>query len=287
MRTFDGLLIWGGVKLTHSIAMNIKVLFNRTGRRIGLLATVLLSTFWGALPASADEERLPAEYRPFVQQLVDAAEARDHQALANQMKYPFKLEYPIPAIKTPAEMLTRFDEVFDDAILKSIASSRVGQDWQTMGWRGIMLGSGEVWMDFEGKVIGIHHQTARAAKLKGELIARQKSDLHPSVREYKSPELMWQTEKFTIRIDELGDSRYRYASWAKGKALSDKPDLVLKHGTVRVDGTGGNHTYQFKSGPYRYECVVTVLGERGVPPGELVVYKNDVEIVHQPVIKVL
>ncbi|MCD6618247.1 hypothetical protein [Aeromonas veronii] len=41
------------------------------------------------------------------------------------------------------------------------------------------------------------------------------------------------------------------------------------------------------SGPYRYECVVTVLGERGVPPGELVVYKDDVEIVHQPVIKVL
>ncbi|PTT51634.1 hypothetical protein [Aeromonas sp. HMWF014] len=267
--------------------MNLKVLFNRTGRRIGLLATVLLSTFWGALPASADEEPLPAEYRPFVQQLVDAAEARDHQALSNQMKYPFKQEYPIPAIKTPSEMLTRFDEVFDDAILNSIASSRVGQDWQTMGWRGIMLGSGEVWMDFDGKVIGINHQTARAAKLKGELIARQKSDLHPSVREYKSPELMWQTEKFTIRIDELGDSRYRYASWAKGKALSDKPDLVLSNGTVRVEGTGGNHTYQFKSGPYRYECVVTVLGERGVPPGELVVYKNDVEIVHQPVIKVL
>ncbi|MCV5779128.1 hypothetical protein OFN45_32995, partial [Escherichia coli] len=81
----------------------------------------------------------------------DAAEARDHQALANQMKYPFKQEYPIPAIKNASEMLTRFDEVFDDAILKSIATSRVGQDWQAMGWRGIMLGSGEVWMDFDGK----------------------------------------------------------------------------------------------------------------------------------------
>ncbi|WP_374956629.1 hypothetical protein [Aeromonas sp. HMWF015] len=230
---------------------------------------------------------MPAEYRPFVQQLVDAAEARDHQALANQMKYPFKQEYPIPAIKTPAEMLTRFDEVFDDAILTSIATSRVGQDWQTMGWRGIMLGSGEVWMDFDGKVIGINHQTAQAAKLKAELIARQKSGLHPSVQEYKSPELMWQTEKFIIRIDELDDGHYRYASWAKGKTLTDKPDLVLKNGTVRVEGTGGNHTYLFTSGPYRYECVVTVLGERGVPPGELVVYKNDVEIVHQPVVKVL
>ncbi|MGL5609391.1 MAG: hypothetical protein ACRDDN_15110, partial [Aeromonas veronii] len=122
---------------------------------------------------------------------------------------------------------------------------------------------------------------------KAELIARQKSDLHPSVQEYKSPELMWQTEKFTIRIDELDDGHYRYASWAKGKTFADKPDLVLKNGTVRMEGTGGNHTYLFTNGPYRYECVVTVLGERGVPPGELVVYKNDVEIVHQPVIKVL
>lgn len=49
---------------------------------------------------------------------------------------------------------------------------------------------------------------------------------------------MWQTEKFTIRIDELDDGHYRYASWAKGKTLADKPDLVLKNGTVRVEGTG-------------------------------------------------
>lgn len=270
---------------------NVRALFGRNSNevrgRYGLKVLLLLGTLWVALPVSADEEQLPAEYRPFVQQLVDAAEARDHQALANQMKYPFKQEYPIPAIKTPAEMMNRFGEVFDDAILTSIATSRVGQDWQTMGWRGIMLGSGEVWMDFDGKVIGINHQTAQAAKLKAELIARQKSGLHPTVQEYKSPELMWQTEKFTIRIDELNDGHYRYASWAKGKTLADKPDLVLKNGTVRVEGSGGNHTYLFTSGPYRYECVVTVLGERGVPPGELVVYKNDVEIVHQPVIKVL
>jgi hypothetical protein len=270
---------------------NARALFSRNSNavqiRYGLWAVLLQGSLLGSIPVSADDEPLPAEYRPFVQRFIEAAEARDHQALANQMKYPFKQEYPIPAIKNASEMLTRFDEVFDDAILNSIASFRVGQDWQTMGWRGIMLGSGEVWMDFDGKVIGINHQTAQAAKLKAELIARQKSDLYPALRDYQSPELMWQTEKFIIRIDELGDGRYRYASWAKGKTLADKPDLVLKNGTVRVEGTGGNHTYLFTSGPYRYECVVTVLGERGVQPGELVVYKNDVEIVRQPVIKVL
>ncbi|MCO4210382.1 hypothetical protein M2R29_20860 [Aeromonas hydrophila] len=255
--------------------------------RYGLLMVLLLGAFGVVIPISADEEQLPAEYRPFVQRFIDAAKAWDPQALARQMKYPFKQEYPIPVIKSPSEMVARFDEVFDDALLNSIASSRVGQDWQAMGWRGIMLGSGEVWLDFDGKVIGINHQTAQAAKRKAELVAKQKSDLYPGLREYQRPELMWQTEKFTIRIDELHDGHYRYASWAKGKALSDKPDLVLSNGTVRVEGTGGNHTYLFTSGPYRYECAVTVLGEQGMPPGELVVYQNEVAIMHQPVIKVL
>ncbi|MFU1552152.1 hypothetical protein ACM3N8_00095 [Aeromonas sp. A04] len=250
-------------------------------------AMLVLMSLLATAPTQAEESQLGAEYHPLVQKVIDAARARDPQALARQMKYPFKQEYPIPVIKNSSEMVARFDEVFDDAILKSIATSRVGQDWQTMGWRGIMLGSGEMWLDFDGKVIAINHQTAQAAKLKAELVTKQKSDLYPGLREYKSPELMWQTEKFTIRIDELGDGHYRYASWAKGKALSDKPDLVLKNGIIRVEGTGGNHTYQFTSGPYRYECVVTVLGEQGAPTGELVVYQNEVAIMHQPVIKVL
>lgn len=252
-----------------------------------LVLVSMLGWLLAMMPAHAEESQLAAEYQPLVQQVIDAAKARDQQALARQIKYPFKQEYPIPVINNSSEMVARFDGVFDEAILKRIASSRAGQDWQTMGWRGIMLGSGEVWLDFDGKVIGINHQTAQAAKLKAELIARQKSGLHPSVREYKSSALMWQTEKFIIRIDELNDGHYRYASWAKGKTLADKPDLVLKNGTVRVEGSGGNHTFQFTSGPYRYECAVTVLGEQGMPPGELVVYQNEVAIMHQPVIKVL
>ncbi|MEL1220651.1 hypothetical protein TVA88_16260 [Aeromonas hydrophila] len=269
------------------VSLNVARSSRRARSWVSLVLVSLLGWLLAMAPVDAEEPQLGAEYRPLVQRVIDAAKGRDPQVLARQIKYPFKQEYPIPVIKSTSEMVARFDEVFDDAILNSIASSRVGQDWQAMGWRGIMLGSGEVWLDFDGKVIGINHQTAQAAKRKAELVAKQKSDLYPGLREYQRPELMWQTEKFTIRIDELGDGRYRYASWAKGKALSDKPDLVLSNGTVRVEGTGGNHTYLFTSGPYRYECVVTVLGERGMPPGELVVYQNEVAIMHQPVIKVL
>lgn len=83
---------------------NVRALFGRNSSevrgRYGLKALLLLGTLWVALPVSADEEQLPAEYRPFVEQLVDAAEARDHQALANQMKYPFNRSIPFPPLKT-------------------------------------------------------------------------------------------------------------------------------------------------------------------------------------------
>lgn len=75
------------MKLTHCNATNTlsihTVPFNRTGRRNGVLATLLLGLLWATFPASADEEPLPAEYRPFVQRFIDAAEAKDHQVLVN------------------------------------------------------------------------------------------------------------------------------------------------------------------------------------------------------------
>mgnify|MGYP002144701867 CR=1 FL=1 len=172
-------------KMQWQVSWNVARSSRRARSRASLVLVSLLGWLLIMAPAYAEEPQLGAEYRPLVQKVIDAAKARDPQALARQMKYPFKQEYPIPVIKNPSEMVARFDEVFDDALLNSIASSRVGQDWQAMGWRGIMLGSGEVWLDFDGKVIGINHQTAQAAKRKAELVAKQKSDLYPGLREYQ------------------------------------------------------------------------------------------------------
>lgn len=238
-----------------------------------------------SINANAADEAMPQEYIPLVQGLIDAAKANDLEALAKRVAYPLKREYPIPAIQNTQEMIARFDQVFDPKLLEQIAHSKIEADWQTMGWRGIMLGSGVVWLDFDGKIIAINYQTPVEAKLKAELIAKQQTALHPSVSEFVSPALSWETAKFTIRVDDMGNSQYRYAAWAKGKALSEKPDLVLNKGKLVFDGSGGNHSYQFRSGPYQYYCYVTVLGGSDSPLGELVVFKNDQEILTQAVIK--
>lgn len=252
---------------------------------IAFSAALIFSVMGLSINANAADEAMPQEYIPLVQGLIDAAKANDLEAIAKRVAYPLKREYPIPAIQNTQEMIARFDQVFDPKLLEQIAHSKIEADWQTMGWRGIMLGSGVVWLDFDGKIIAINYQTPVEAKLKAELIAKQQTALHPSVSEFVCPALSWETAKFTIRVDDMGNSQYRYAAWAKGKALSEKPDLVLNKGKLVFDGSGGNHSYQFRSGPYQYHCYVTVLGTSDSPPGELVVFKNDQEILKQAVIK--
>lgn len=253
---------------------------------IAFSAALIFSVMGLSINANAADEAMPQEYIPLVQGLIDAAKANDLEAIAKRVAYPLKREYPIPAIQNTQEMIARFDQVFDPNLLEQIAHSKIGADWQTMGWRGIMLGSGVVWLDFDGKIIAINYQTPVEAKLKAEFIAKQQRALHPSVSEFVSPALSWETAKFTIRVDDMGNSQYRYAAWAKGKSLSEKPDLVLNKGKLVFDGSGGNHSYQFRSGPYQYYCYVTVLGGSDSPLGELVVFKNDQEILTQAVIKV-
>ncbi len=238
--------------------------------------------------AWAEDSGKPAAHRQFIQQFIDAVKTQDRMSIAGRVAYPLRRDYPIPEVGSVDELLIRFDEVFDDAILKKIATSDIDEDWATMGSQGIMLGQGELWMNFQGKIIAVNHETAKTTRLTSELNAKQKASLHESVRQFAYPHLMWQTEKFTIRIDQLENDVLRYASWAKGKPLSEKPDLVLTKGKLDVEGTARNLVYHFTSGPYRYECrVIEMSPMDGVAPRSLHVFKNGVEILVQPALNVL
>lgn len=250
--------------------------------RLGLFAGLLLGSLSTSPLAQA---ALDAEYVPKVQALIDAAKAGDRQAIAKQIAYPLKRDYPLPDVQSSQQMLERFVQVFDSKLLSEIANSTTESNWDTMGWRGIMLNHGSVWLDFDGKISGINYQSPEEAKLRDALIAQQKSTLHESVREFISPELAWETARFTIRVDAIDNNQYRYAAWAKGKSLSEQPDLVLKKGKLVFDGSGGNHSFQFKSGPFLYVCDVIVLSAEESPVGRLYVYKNDQLLVQDPVIK--
>ncbi len=109
-------------------------------------------------------------------------------------------------------------------------------------------------------------------------------ELHHSLCGIHIPVLQWLTENFIVRIDDMGRSRYRYASWDSDEDQSDEPSLVLTNGVYVRDGTGGNHHYEFYNDIYTYECHVVYIGT-GEAPGFLYVYRNDEQILREPVLE--
>ncbi|WP_406825177.1 hypothetical protein [Pedobacter sp. KACC 23697] len=236
--------------------------------------------------AYAQDKTLDKKYRPVVIAFINAVKSGNIEKLSNKIAYPLKRAYPIPAIKNKQEFIKRYKEVFDDNLTKKIISSKPDSDWKDVGWRGIMLLNGELWLDTDGKLIAVNHQSRLEAKEQARLINVDKSSLHPSISNFAQPVLVFETVQYRIRIDDLGNNNYRYASWPVKSKRSDKPKLILTNGKFTPDGSGGNHNYQFKNGDYLYTCFITVMGEKSAPPAQLVISKAGKEILSQPAKKI-
>ncbi|MGE6461042.1 hypothetical protein ACQKC7_04585 [Pseudoalteromonas tetraodonis] len=227
---------------------------------------------------------LEQKYHESVLPVISAFKAHDKTAIAAHIRYPLKRRYPLPDIKNEAGFITRFDEVFDDELVAVIGSSNINTDWDSVGWRGIMLNNGVIWVDTDGKVIAVNTQNTTEQAHAEKLIAQDKQSLHSSIKTFHKPILDWKTENYRVRVDNLGDGNFRYVSWSIDKSPSDKPDIVLINGDITFEGSGGNHHYTFKNGRYSYILHVTVIGCDTSPPGWLEVYKNDKQLLFEDVV---
>lgn len=196
-----------------------------------------------------------------------------------QIDYPLERPEPIPTIKNAAEMSTRFEQVFDQDLIDKIANSKSAQ-WSNAGWRGIMLDDGTVWLN-GGKIFALNYSTELEKKLLKLLIQQQKNELYFSLKQFKSPEIRFKTDDYLVRIDEMPNGQFRYASWTADKTMRSKPELVLKKGKIEFSGSGGNHTYIFKSGPYIYSVDRIFMGADETPEVILTVEKSGKEILQQ------
>lgn len=224
---------------------------------------------------------LKSEYQKFIKTFITNVKNDKKEAVANMISYPFKREYPIPAIKNKTEFIKRYNEIFDAALKNEIIKSNPVNNWSEMGWRGIMLNQGTIWFDTDGRLISINYQSKFEKDLKNKIIANEKMKLHSSIAKFKTPECVLETSKFRIRIDDLGNNNYRYASWSLKKKMSDEPDLVISKGKIILDGNGGNHRFEFKKGQYIYECHISPLRENGTAPAGLTIYQNKKIILSQ------
>ena len=226
-------------------------------------------------------QELKKEYQGFVTNFIDCIKKDQKEKVADMISYPFEREYPIPSIKNKQEFLNRYNEIFDDSLKQMIIKSNPATDWSDVGWRGIMLYQGDVWLDLDGRLIGVNYQSKSERTLKEKLIKNDKENIHSSLSQFEKPLYVLETSKFRIRIDDLGNNNYKYASWSINKSMADKPDLVLINGEFVAEGSGGNHSYIFKNADYIYECSIIVLGEENSPPAMLTIYKGDKEVLSQ------
>ncbi|TDQ08413.1 hypothetical protein [Pedobacter metabolipauper] len=226
-------------------------------------------------------QEMKVEQQKVVSDFIYYIKNQKKEILADRVSYPLKREYPIPEIKNKQEFLKRYTEVFDNELIKMIVNSKPAVDWSAVGWRGIMLLRGDVWLDYDGRLIGVNHQSNAERKKREKLIALDKSYVHESIKEFERPIVVLETTKYIIRIDDMGSNSFRYAAWNLSGKMSDKPNLILKNGKLTMEGSGGNHKYEFKSGTYTYTCPIFVTGGKNTPPALLVIYKGGKEILAQ------
>ncbi|WP_293947307.1 MULTISPECIES: hypothetical protein [unclassified Sphingobacterium] len=241
-----------------------------------LIVTLLIYSF-----GYAQKSEINASKKVRISSIISLFKQKNIDDISTIVNYPLKRENPIPDIKNPKEFKQRFREVFDQTLVDLIAHSKPEQ-WTEVGWRGIMLDNGIVWIDSDnGKITAINYQSTVEKKLRQALIHQQKEHVHSSLKPFKNPVYRLKTETYLIRIDELTNGNYRYASWKIGKKENAPPDLILNTGKVDFEGSGGNHVITFKNGIYTYKIYRNIIGEKNAPDITLIVEKNNRRILRQ------
>lgn len=202
------------------------------------------------------------------------------EEVVRYVRLPLIRKYPVPDIKTQSEMLKRYSEIFDSKFVNYIVRSSISRDWHAVGDKGIKLKNGMLWLDYEGRVIGVNYQTSGEKRKRQQMISRSKSLIHSSLRSFVQPVITWKTRNFIVRIDKVGGGKYRYAAWSSSKDRIDKPNLV-------ISGKGSGNYYEFKSGPFVYKCYLKNIKSSRDPKGDLKVFKNGRLQFHEKVILIL
>ncbi|MCT4590383.1 MAG: hypothetical protein N4A71_21320 [Carboxylicivirga sp.] len=243
------------------------------------LIIILLVLISFAVSVNA-QQSLNTNQKQQIQKIIDCLRQDNVDELKSMLAYPIKRQDPLKAVIDADDFVVRYSELFDDNLKKMITTSDMETDWSLLGAKGIMFENGLLWLDTDGRIIALNYESDKEKMKRLLLIGKSKETVHESIRNFGKPVYFITTKKFKVRIDQLKNGSYRYASWSSGIDMTHKPDLVLYNGKITFDGSGGNHAYRFKNGIYTYEVYVYEIGEGA--SAELNVYKNNERIVNQP-----
>jgi len=111
-----------------------------------------------------DNEKLTEDKIEGINHVIELFKSNNVGKISGIISFPLDRQYPIPSIKTKNEFKKRLCEVFDTILIDKIANSKIEQ-WSEVGWRGIMLDDGVVWMaNSDGIITAVNYQSDRKRK---------------------------------------------------------------------------------------------------------------------------
>lgn len=131
---------------------------------------------------ASNANALDQEYHNVVKNFIEVVKSKNEAKISDYIAYPLSRDFPIPSIKDKQQFLERYDEVFDENLIKMIVDSNLEKDWDAVGWRGIMLRNGQLWLDYDGKILSINHQS-KIEETKKRKILKEKKILYIKVYE--------------------------------------------------------------------------------------------------------
>lgn len=236
---------------------------------------VLLMVLSSAYQIQASDG-LETEEKQHIRNFINLIKENNPEKIAPNVDYPLKRFNPAPDINNEAEFIEKYDMLFDDYLKDMIIKSNLEKDWKRVGWRGYMLYDGIIWLAPDNyKLKAINYTSDKEEAYQQRMLEKSQKALHPSIKDFAHPTLSFKTDNFIIRVDEMGQENYRYASWNKNKSTLDEPDIVIHDGIRHFYGSGGNHDYLFKKGNYVYVVQVDAFCHRGENCFKLFVYEFD------------
>jgi len=194
------------------------------------------------------QELIKRRYR----QIINLVDHDDAKALSKLIAYPIRRPNPLPDIATNKQFVAYYSTIFDAKFKQLLRQYDESYIFERQGF-GLVGGpfSGELWIDYTGKIMTINYESAQETELRIKLTESIKAHAHPSIRDWIENVLVCRSNNLLIRIDRTAKG-LRYVSWSKGHTIADEPDLILYNGNQESHGTGGGWTWTFTNGGWTY-----------------------------------
>lgn len=201
----------------------------------------------------------------------------DAKKLASLTIFPIERKYPLRDIKDSRDLITRFNQIFDEGFREKMKSAKT-TDWVNNGYRGYSWGNenASIWV-YDSLTI-IDYYSPQEQQLYEELVKQEMESLHESLRGsgwhpfccYKDitdgsiiridirerkvkKEENFHTDGFIYCAPQLqpfklrGDEEFRLAVFPMKYDLKGRPKMLL-NGYVDIGGSANMRGYYFQKG---------------------------------------